>query len=120
MYKSKSLWDQEQDKYDNHTGEVTGDYHAAGKYDKNQDYTSDDKSNEDYTKKEEQEGKKEEEKSEFEKQVDDNLPQKKYDKKEEDGEVVRKKAAEEINRGIQEEKTKINKTRHHEMERNFS
>lgn len=111
MYKGHSIWDEEEDKYDNHTGEISGDYHGGGKgdYRKQEDYASNEgKSDEDYAKRQEEEEKKKE-KSEFEKKVDDNLPQKKYAKKESPEEAVRKKAAEEIGREMEGEKRKVNK-----------
>ena len=108
MYRSSSLWDQEQDKYDSAIREITGQYHGDEKYSgKEGDYTSGDKQD-DYIKKEDKDGKKED-KSEFEEKVDSNLPHKKYDKKDGGNSEVRTQVAKEINQGIQEEQKKPGK-----------
>jgi len=107
MYKSHSIWDEEKDKYEHSTGkpEKGADYHnkadyAAGEHGSSDVYNT--------AKKEDDKHKKD--KSEFERQVDDNLPQKKYEKKENEDDVIRAKAAEEIRKGMDAEKTKVNKT----------
>ncbi len=99
MYKSNSLWDQEQERY-----EATGspgqgyhgaDYHSGEKYQENP--------GEEYQKDEAAEVRTE--KSDFEKTVDDNIP--KYEKKEQG--IVIEKAAAEIRQEMEQETEKVNK-----------
>ncbi len=109
MYKSNSLWDQEQDRYDSSiANEIGGGYNSNDKYSSDDKYKGESSGN--YNSNEEQEEQKKEEKSEFEQTVDENLPKKNEEKEEENPwEVGRKAVANEIKQGMGNVKKEVNK-----------